>query len=532
MNYILPHTVINAAIRFPDREAFTDGNRRITFRQHKEKMCQLAALLTAQGVKKGDRVGVFINRTLDTAVAIYGIMMAGAIYVPLDTQSPPQLLDGLMEECGIKILISNASQKRNIKSLLTYQAENGDTVNGLEVIIGVEKLEQVRSIPWKELEKFPTDFTPENPILADDPAYIIYTSGSTGKPKGIVHSHSSGLSYAKLVADLFQLNESDRIANHAPVFFDISLLGYFAGPLVGAATLIIPDAYIALPASLSNLIEKEKISIWYSVPLALIQLLQQGILEKRNLSALRWILYAGEAFPPKYLSELMAQLPEAKYSNIYGPAETNQCTYYHIPEIPSTDQPIPIGTVWGDTEYLIVENSSAESSLENESAKEGELLIRSSTMMKGYFKRPTLTANAFYKKRNSAGFDITYYKTGDLVRLDEKGVLHFLGRKDHQVKTRGYRVELGAVEAAVLKYEAIKEAAVFTHQKEDDTLGIVTAVIPKSLSSFEQEALINFLKKELPFYAVPGKVFVLESFPRTGSGKTDRGAIKEGIYQI
>lgn len=521
MIYTLPHTIINSATRLPKKVAFTDGQKTLTFQELKNRMDQVANLLQTLDVKKGDRVGVYLNRGLETAIAIYGIMRAGGIYVPLDSNSPAKLTRFLIKDCSIKILITNPSQTRNVKIVLSEKHD-------LETTIGLREDVGISNISWKEVETQSTDFKPHFDILEEDPAYIIYTSGSTGNPKGIVHSHYSGLSYARLTADLYGINENDIIGNHAPVFFDISLLGYFTAPLVGASTLIIPDAYTVLPASLSQIIEKEKLTIWYSVPLALIQLSQKGMLEDRDMSSLRWVLYAGEPFPPKYLRQLMLQWPHAQYSNIYGPAETNQCTYYNILNPPESEGAIPIGKVWGNTEMFIVDENDEEIA----PGEVGELLIRSATMMKGYWQQPELTKRSMFERTNSQGFVETFYRTGDLVRQDKKDLLYFLGRKDHQIKTRGYRVELGAVEAVLVAHTMVSEAAVFSVKKEDETLAISAAVILNKESNIDEKGLIDFLKKDLPFYAIPEQVFILEKFPRTGSGKVNRTEIKKELTKI
>ena len=518
MIYTLPHTILNSAAKFPDKVAFTDSRNSLSYQEFRIRMDQVANLLQSLKIKKGDRIGVYLNRSLETAVAIYGIMRAGGIYVALDSKSPAALTRFLIKDCGIKILITNPSQTRNIRTVLSEE-------NGLETIIGLKENISVQNISWGEVAKQSTTFKANFSILEEDPAYIIYTSGSTGNPKGIVHSHYSGLSYARLTADLYDINENDKIGNHAPIFFDISLLGYFTAPLVGATTLIIPDAYTILPASLSQLVEKEKLTIWYSVPLALTQLVQNGILQERDMTSLRWVLYAGEPFPPKYLRQLMELWPSAQYSNIYGPAETNQCTFYHIPAPPESDDPIPIGEVWANTEMLIV-NDSDELITPGEI---GELFIRSATTMKGYWQKPALTEQSMFKRLNAQGFEEIFYRTGDLVRQDESGRLHFMGRKDHQIKTRGYRVELDAVEAILVSNLAVSEAAIFPIRKEDDTVAIGAAVILNKNEEVKEEDLIVFLKTQLPFYAIPEQISILEEFPRTSSGKINRPAIKREL---
>ncbi len=515
MTYLLPHTILNAATRFPNREAFRCGGKSLTFNEIAIKVNQLAALLHEIGIQKGDRIGIYLNRSIETAIAIYGIMHAGGIYVPLDAKAPIKRTEFLIKDCGIKILITNNSQRRNVKKIVELDLT-------LDAIIGVKEAGEVPTFLWEKLEEQPTKFTPPFQILESDVAYMLYTSGSTGNPKGIMHTHASGLAYARLTAELYELKETDVFANHAPIYFDISTLAYFTAPLVGACAVIALDAHIALPASLSQFIEKEKITIWYSVPLALIQMIQQNVLEGKDTSALRWVLYAGEPFPPKYLRQLMTLWSHAKFSNIYGPTELNQCTFYNIPSPPLGDEGIPLGKVWGNTESIVLDENEEEIQI-----GEGELVVRSATMMKGYWQQPDLTEQSFYRRKNNINTYDVFYRTGDLVRLDEKGILHFKGRKDYQVKIRGHRVELGSIEATMVAHDRVAEAAVFTTRQKEEVLQIEAAVILQPDIKLSIEELFLFLKEKLPIYAIPEKITIVESFPRTGSGKIKRTALKE-----
>ena len=472
-------------------------------------MNQLSNLLLDLGIKKGDRVGVYLNRCLESAIAIYGIMNAGAAYVPIDPSAPPSRISFLLKDCGIKHLITNKNQKRNVEKIIKENTP-------LEYIIGSKEEQPIKSFSWEEISQLPTT-NPTINILEKDLAYIMYTSGSTGAPKGIMHTHYSGLNYAKLSADLYDLSEKDIVGNHAPLHFDISTFGYFSSPLVGATTVIIPDAYTKMPASLSQLIQNEKMSVWYSVPLALVQLLQRGVLEQRDMSALRWVLYGGEPFPTKHLCSLMVKWPKARFCNVYGPAEVNQCTFYNIPSIPKNDGPMPLGEVWGNTEMLIL-NENNESIKNN---KIGELLIRTATMMEGYWNQPHLTENAFYKRELFPGHEEIFYRTGDLVRLDNDGLLMFMGRKDRQIKTRGYRVELDEVEAVLVKNVSVEEAAVFSVRDEEYGLLIEAAVILKNNALITETELIQYMAVYIPEYAIPKKISIIEIFPRTSTGKTN-----------
>ncbi len=517
MIYLLPHTISNSAKQFPNREAFRFGAKSLTFSEINVKMNQLANLLHQVGIEKGDRIGIYLNRSLETAIAMYGIMQAGAIYVPLDPKVPIERTRFLINDCGIKILITNNAQRRNIQNIIESKVD-------LDAIIGVKEAGNIPSFLWEQLEEQPTILTLPFPVLENDIAYIIYTSGSTGNPKGIMHTHASGLAYARLTADLYGLNENDVFGNHAPIYFDISTLGYFTAPFVGGCTVIASDAHIVLPASLSQLIEKEKITVWYSVPLALIQMLQNGSLEEKNMHSLRWVFYAGEAFPPKYLRQLMELWSHAKFSNIYGPTELNQCTYYNIPSPPVGEEGIPLGKVWKNTASIVLDENEEELK-----TGVGELCVRSATMMKGYWQQPALTEQSFYRRKNSANIDDIFYRTGDLVRLDADHVLHFLGRKDYQVKIRGYRIELGSIEAKLVSHDVVEEAVVLAVKEKEENLKLEAVIILRSGMDIKEEALILFLKTKLPVYAIPEKITFVASFPRTGSGKVKRSALKEQL---
>ena len=504
--YTLPSLVEQSAQKYPNKVAFKCLKHSITYGDLEQKMHQIANLLIDLGVKKGDRVGIFMARCSDTAAAMYGIMAAGAVYVPINPSQPVSRTHFLIEDCGIQHLITNKDQKRNIVNVATEKS-------GLKTVIGTQTELPINTISWEEIAQQPT--TKANiSILEEDTAYILYTSGSTGTPKGIMHSHYSGMAYAKLCAEVYELTENDILGNHAPIYFDISTLGFFAAPLVGATTIVASEAHIKMPASLAQLIEKEKITVWYSVPLALMQMMQRGGLESRDMSALRWVIFAGELFPTKHLRNLMNIWSQASFSNAYGPTETNVCTYYNLPEVPKTDDPISIGKSWGNTEMLILNSEDKED-------KTGELLIRSATVMQAYWGRPDLNEKAFYKKENSCGIEQKFYRTGDLVRQEADGNLSFLGRKDRQVKTRGFRVELDEVSAALLKHQAVEEVAVYTKKDKEDQNLIEAVLILKKEAKTTEKDLQTHLKQHLQWYALPQKLLITKEFPRTPTGKID-----------
>ncbi len=519
--YILPHIIENAARNFPDKDAFRCGNDALTFTALNSKTNQLAKHLVESGVKKGDRVGIYMNRCLETVIAVYGIMKCGAAYVPMDVMAPHSRTHFLIQDCGIQFLISTAKQTKRIQRLLEQDSL-------LVAVIGISDELNISSFSWDSIFKIDLKAYQRINILSEDLAYVMYTSGSTGAPKGIMHTHYSALSYAILSANLYGLQSIDRIANHAPLHFDISTFGYFSAPLAGATTIIVPDAHTKLPVSLAELMEMEKVSIWYSVPLALIQLYLSGALENRNLKSLRWVLFGGENFTLKYLRALMICWPDAKFSNVYGPAEVNQCTYYNLESLPVENEQIPIGRVWDNTEFKILNKENKVVPY----GETGELVVRTATMMMGYWNNDQLTQKSLFIENLANNLKHVYYRTGDLVKQDAKGNLLFLGRNDRQVKLRGYRIELDEIEAVLKRNKVVEEAAVCVVETDNKDKKLTAAVLIANESNIEPSQLIAFCQKHLPPYAVPDTIVLLDEFPRTSSGKTDLTSIKKILIAI
>lgn len=515
---LLPHTILNSSETHPDGEAFRFNDHSISYQDLVHQSNRLANLLLDRGIKRGETVGIYLGRCLETAVAVYGIMQAGGAYVPLAPSAPPGYTETLIRSCNIKILITNPSRQGTLSEIIKSC--------NLNLVIGVSGEWPVDVEPWERLADYPL-LGPSVQLNENDLAYIIFTSGSTGLPKGIMHTHYSGLNYARFSAALYGLKPGDRLGSHAPLHFDISTLAYFTAPLVGATSVIIPEAHTKMPSSMAQLVQTERLTVWYSAPLALVQMLTHGALKKRDMSTLRWVLFGGEPFPPKYLRELMQLLPQARFCNVYGPAEVNQCTYYHLPSPPGDSDHIPLGKVWNNTQMVILD--AADRPVPR--GEPGELLISSPTMMKGYWNQPELTRSSLFSQITN-GQERIYYRTGDLVKIDENDNLLFLGRKDRQIKTRGYRVELEMVEAQLLALEEISEVAVFPVNNGYDGRLIEAAVILKTDANITREDIVRKLKTRLPDYAVPRKIHLLPELPRTSTGKIDHPRLRQIMIKV
>lgn len=500
--HCLPDILQRSAAAYPEKIALCFEDERVSYADWERRSNRLAHALRDSGVGRGDRVGLMVNKSTLSAIGIYGIMKSGAAYVPIDPRARREQVEYVVQKCGIRKLVTEPDKAAVLEDIVI------DTAIGLDTDTPGR-----RCLSWRSVEQLPAS-APETGLEAGDVAYVIFTSGSTGTPKGIVHTHESALAFARAAADLYQVTSDDVLSNHSHLHFDMSTFDYFSGPLRGASLVILSDALMRFPASVAELIENEGITVWYSVTTALVELASRGDLEARNLDSLRLVIYGGEVFPPDHLYRLMRILPHTRFSNIYGPAECNGCTNFDVPPLPNAyrERPVPIGTAIADARLLIVD-------AHGETADEGELLVYARTNMQGYWDDPEKTAAAF-EERNENGAGIRYLRTGDLVRMGEDGNLEYLGRRDRQIKLRGFRIELDGIEALLGRHPAVIECAVWVGQ--DQTCLWAAALLEQNCSEIDSRALTRYLGQHLPAYAVPRGVYRVEEMPRTGSGKISR----------
>lgn len=516
MLYLLPQAVERWADRTPDAEAARCGEASLTYAELATRAGALASVLQEMGVRRGDRVGLYASKSIDSPVALHGIMAAGAAYVPLDPTAPPARLETIVRDCGVRHLVTEPTREERVVELASAA--------GIEGVVGLDgdPSGSFAHTSWSEAANASPLRTAEVGTMEQDLAYVLYTSGSTGVPKGVMHSHRSALAFAEIAADTYGFTPDDRLSNHAPLHFDLSTMDYFSAAVAGASTVVIPEAYTRFPASFAQLIETAGLTVLYTVPLALVHLLLHGAIDRRDLSSVRWVLFGGEPFPTKHLRALMRALPGARFSNVYGPTEVNGVTYWPVPELPEgDDDPIPIGVPFGNAEMLIVDDEDEPVP----PGAAGELLVRTPTMMMGYWGRPDLNERAFYHRPTFEIYEDVFHRTGDLVRRREDGALDFLGRKDRQIKTRGYRVELDEVEAALASHAGVESAAVFSIPDGEASQRIMAAVVLRPDARASAEEVRAHAATSLPPYAVPAEVGVLDAMPRTTTGKIDRLAL-------
>jgi len=318
LEYFAQHT--------PEQPALAFQGSQMSYAELDKASNQLANALIANGVKPQQRIGLFHHKAFALGVGIYGSLKAGCVFVPLDPFMPADRLAFIIEDCGIEHIISSDVQAKVLSQLSDNHELQTDNLH----IYGVNTELGMLQTTWTDVEKFANE-NPEVILIDQDLGYIMYTSGSTGQPKGMMHTHHGSVSYANWGKNYVQLQVNDKVASHAPLHFDLSIFDFFSTARAGATVVLVPEAVTRFPASWTQYIEDEGISVVFTVPYTLTTMLEKGVMDKRDLTSLRWILFGGEPFPPIQLRELMNKLPDVKLTNIYGPAEAPCCTCYDVP---------------------------------------------------------------------------------------------------------------------------------------------------------------------------------------------------------
>lgn len=495
----LANLVIESAAENPDAMAVKAPDGTLRYGELDAIANQLARALKEQGVRKGDRVGIWLSKSAKAIVAMQGILRLGAAYVPIDPLSPPMRVKTILQDCSVTLLVTDHSRAVSILS---------GELNGIKCLTVDEPF---NGPTWSDLVKFSGEAVPLT-VEPHDLAYILYTSGSTGTPKGVCISHENALAFIEWAAVEVAATAADRFSNHAPFHFDLSVFDLYVAFLSGASVVIVPEGTSYMPEGLVRFLQEEKLTVWYSVPSALILMMEQGGLLHTPPIPLRVVVFAGEAFPTKHLQRLRHHWPEKRFLNFYGPTETNVCTYYEVKSDFNFVDPIPIGSQCSGDRVWAVKRDGNPTTI----GEEGELMVSGPTVMLGYWGKPPQNGQP--------------YATGDIVRLLNDGNYFYIGRRDHMVKVRGYRVELGEVEAALLTHPQIHEAAVLVGGTETDAKMIAFLVC----TTEERPSLLEmkqYCSDRLPRYMVIDRIRWLSKLPRTGNGKIDRTRLANEVSQ-
>ncbi|PRQ01257.1 amino acid adenylation domain-containing protein [Enhygromyxa salina] len=473
--------VIEAARRTPSAVAIVGPDAQLSYAELDQQAAGLAAVLVAAGVQPGDRVALWLPKSARAIVAMQATLRIGAVYVPIDPESPAARARKIITDCAARCLVIDRDRPSPLDD---------------------ELADRVALIPADE--RPPSPLQPGVAAVELDPeqlAYILYTSGSTGTPKGVALSHRAALSFVSWAHQTIGGGPDDHFASHAPLHFDLSVLDLYAAFMAGARVCLIPEGLAYAPAQLVEFIRRHAITVWYSVPSALIMMMDHGGLLELESPPTR-ILFAGEPFPIKHLRRLHERFAGVRLLNLYGPTETNVCTSHEVLTIdPARANPVPIGRACCGDEVWAIKPDGEHAGV----GETGELMVRGPTVMTGYWGQPPLAHQP--------------YPTGDIVRVLEDGVYEYVGRRDHMVKVRGMRIEIGEVEAALLEHPAINQVAVVVAGTGLEARLVAFICARERVSLL---ALKRHCAARLPKYMLIDQATILAELPRTRNGKIDR----------
>ncbi|WP_030602513.1 non-ribosomal peptide synthetase [Streptomyces fulvoviolaceus] len=477
--------------RTPEATAVVFEGERLTYAQLDARADQLAARLRRRGARPGAFVAVAVPRSTELMVALLGVLKSGAAYLPLDLDYPADRVAHMLADSGATAVVTVSGSagrlpRTNVPPLLLLDLESRDS-----------------------------GAAPEPPATPDDPAYLIYTSGSTGLPKGVVVTHRAILNRLAWMQDAYGLRADDRVLQKTPSSFDVSVWEFFWPLLEGAAVVLArPDGHRD-PVHLSGLVREQGITTMHFVPSMLEAFLQSDQVtgDPGWAASLRRVLSSGEALPVAAASRWHT-LTGVPLHNLYGPTEAAVDVTHHPYDGAAEGSSVPIGRPLWNTGLRVLDSCLRPVPDD----VPGELYLTGVQLARGYHARPALTAERFtadpYGPPGSR-----MYRTGDLVRRRPDGVVEYLGRTDRQVKLRGNRVELGEIEAALVRLEGVAQAAVTV--REDTLVAYLVAAGTTPQVTELREALAD----ALPSPMVPGAWVVLDALPLTPSGKLDRAAL-------
>lgn len=484
--------------KVPQKVAYANEEEGFTFQQVYEQSRSVGTYIAKAGIYK-EPVIVFMNKHPKTVIAFFGVITAGCFYVPIDEEMPQSRIDLILENCKPKMIICDNETIEKAKTF-TYQA---DLVLYDEISTTERDDEKLATIRANALDV--------------DPIYIVFTSGSTGVPKGVAACHRSVLDYIEQLSETMGFNENTIFANQTPLYFDACLKEVYPTIKFGATTYIVPKSLFMFPIKLVEFLNEHKVNTICWVVSALTMISAFGTFKTVTPKYLHTIAFGSEVFPLKQFKLWREVLPEASFTNLYGPTEgTGMCCYFHVDREIEEGEPIPVGHPFKNTQILLLDE-------ENKLSNEGEICIRGTSVTLGYYNNPEKTSESFVQNPLNTAYPEIIYRTGDIGKYNDQGELVFVSRKDYQIKHMGHRIELGEIEANVNMLDGVRMCGCIYDE-------IKGKIVLYYVGDVENKDLVASLKEKLPRYMIPNYVEQLAELPFTANGKIDRKTLKSN-YQ-
>jgi long-chain acyl-CoA synthetase len=505
---LVHHLLETGASRWPHRIALASGGKNITYGQLDAEANRLAHALLDGGVKRGDRIAILLENGIEVAIAIFGALKAGTVFMVLHPGMKHTRLARILDDAEPTVLITDQIRMREHAGVvagshslrcLFWSDNKAQPVNDL-----------IRSINGSDLQGYPDASLP-CVSSEDDLATIIYTSGSTGQPKGVMCAHASMIAATNSVNAYLENRADDIILNGLALSFGYGLYQIFLAFQVGARVII--EKNFAFPARTIKLLEEEGVTALPGVPTFFALLLQYPDLLRRDFPKLRYITNAAAALPPQQLRQIRDTFPHARFFSMYGQTECKRVCY--LPPEELDRRPLSVGVPIPNTRVCVV-NELGEPAPAGEI---GELLVYGPHVMQGYWRSPELTAQRFRPGSTSTE---RVLHTGDLFKMDEDGFLYFVARKDDIIKCRGEKVSPLEIENVVCELEGVSQAAVFG--VPDLLLGeaIKLIVVRQESSMITERDVRSYCARNLEDFMIPKYIEFMAELPRNENGKIIR----------